>query len=324
MVFLYRSNILILLILVCMSPAVSYGAENIGRDYVAALPTSQAQQQSVRRLEGALHQLLDAPLTKALELRIPIREEYRAAQDQSERQALLKWFFPGENSLHRMTTDLDTFASPPRSSFGHEQGLLDDSSVMSSAGRMVTEPVNLFNDFEIRVSRATYKLELCGMKSGREPKVLFTCRTGLGSSEFPTPTGSYFVVTIFDDHPLWIPPKDREWALGMTPSNRVYGGHMMPFFKKAKRDKGNPDDVITEDIIVPELEFADTGTYRIHGTDSPWSVGSSQSHGCVRLLNKSVKGLSDTLKMYVGTTTRGNTENGSFITLARPVKLKLF
>ena len=64
------------------------------------------------------------------------------------------------------------------------------------------------------------------------------------------------------------------------------------------------------DSVAPQMKVIDTGGYRVHGTDSPWSIGSSQSHGCVRLLNKEAKRLSNTLKMYVGTTTRGQTPNG--------------
>jgi hypothetical protein len=124
---------------------------------------------------------------------------------------------------------------------------------------------------------------------------------------------------------LWIPPATREWAYGQRPSRSVYGGHMMPFFNKKPANRSKDEAVITElDDVAPQMEMVDTETYRIHGTDSPWSVGSSQSHGCVRLLNSSVRQLSDTLKMYVGTAVRGETPNGTYINLARPVKLVLF
>jgi hypothetical protein len=71
------------------------------------------------------------------------------------------------------------------------------------------------------------------------------------------------------------------------------------------------------------MKLVDNGFYRIHGTDSPWTIGSGQSHGCVRLLNKSVKQLADLMKMYVGTMDRGQTENGVYINLAKPVKMVL-
>src|SRR5665648_719731 len=32
-------------------------------------------------------------------------------------------------------------------------------------------------------------------------------------------------------------------------------------------------------------------TYRIHGTDAPWTVGQEVSHGCIRMLNQDVADL---------------------------------
>ena len=31
--------------------------------------------------------------------------------------------------------------------------------------------------------------------------------------------------------------------------------------------------------------------YRIHGTDAPWSIGQSVSHGCIRMFNQDVADL---------------------------------
>jgi hypothetical protein len=130
-------------------------------------------------------------------------------------------------------------------------------------------------------------------------------------------------VRIYDDKPLWIPPQDRWWAWGQRPSHSVYGGHMMPFFKKVRdRSAGSADHGL--DLVAPRMKMIDAGMYRIHGTDSPWSVGSSQSHGCVRMLNATVEQLADALKMYAGTTTRGRSANGPYVNLARPVKLILY
>jgi lipoprotein-anchoring transpeptidase ErfK/SrfK len=32
-------------------------------------------------------------------------------------------------------------------------------------------------------------------------------------------------------------------------------------------------------------------TYRIHGTDAPWTVGQAVSHGCIRMFNQDVADL---------------------------------
>lgn len=234
------------------------------------------------------------------------------------------WFFPGRSlrSLHGRWTKLASL-KPMICTFGDEAGKLVDAADRTlTAGSLVGESTRVYSRLEIRVDRSAYRLDLVGFRGGNE-KLLYTTRVGLGSPEFPTPRGSFYVCRIFDDKPLWIPPPDRWWAWGQSPSRSVYGGHMMPFFKKVKsKSKGLEDDPV--DLVEPQVKMVDAGAYRIHGTNSPWSVGSGQSHGCVRMLNSTVKILADNLKMYAGTTTRGETANGPFVNLARPVKLILY
>jgi hypothetical protein len=240
------------------------------------------------------------------------------------------FLFPGKESLDRIRKDLVRVAALPENPLsvagkGGER-ILDRGEVLSSAGSLVGDPRSLFASFEILVDRTNYSVKLFGLKASEKRTVLFECRAGLGSAEYPTPKGTYYIVRIFDDKPLWIPPQDREWAWGQTPSRSVYGGHMMPFFTKQQVNQSGALSSMDEiaDHVAPPVRMVDGGMYRIHGTDSPWSVGSSQSHGCVRLLNSSVALLSDTLKMYVGTTARGETPNGPYVSLARPVRLILF
>jgi len=192
---------------------------------------------------------------------------------------------------------------------------------LEEAGSLVANPRRVYSRLEIQVDRKAYTLRLLGYQ-GEEEKVIFHTRVGLGSPEYPTPRGTFFITRIFDDKPMWIPPLDRPWAWGQVPSRTVYGGHMMPFFtKRALKAQAALDEQM--DRVAPRVEMIDAGMYRIHGTDSPWSVGSGQSHGCVRMLNKTVKELADALKMYVGTTARGESPNGPYVDLARPVKLVL-
>jgi hypothetical protein len=199
--------------------------------------------------------------------------------------------------------------------------LLDLDGVLPDIGKKIGDPINIFPSFEVVVDHGTFTLEFLGIKYDNERKLLFKCRTGLGSPEFPTPRGTFYLTRIFDDKPLWIPPP-KDWAYGMVQSRAVYGGHMIPLFsKKAMSEPG--DELGFEDNMGPKMKLVDNGFYRIHGTDSPWTIGSGQSHGCVRLLNKSVKQLADLMKMYVGTMDRGQTENGVYINLAKPVKMVL-
>jgi len=239
-------------------------------------------------------------------------------------------FFPGSTSLRSIQQRWIRVASvrPVGAHAARREAneLIDLNETFESAGRLVQDPTSVFSSFEIRVNIGAYELRLFGIKGSGEKRLIFHCRTGLGSPDYPTPTGSFYVMRIFDDKPLWIPPPDRDWAWGQAPSHSVYGGHMMPFFTKkpALTARRGGDTVTDLDCVESEMEMVDAGMYRIHGTDSPWSVGSSQSHGCVRLLNRSVKQLADALKMYVGTTERGRSANGPYVDLARPVRLVLY
>ncbi|HTY21610.1 MAG TPA: L,D-transpeptidase [Desulfomonilaceae bacterium] len=206
-----------------------------------------------------------------------------------------------------------------------DSAILDTGDAAASAGRLVADPTGLFSGFDILVDRSKYTLSLYGIRNGEERKPLFTCRVGLGSPDYPTPRGSYYAVRIYDDKPLWIPPPS-DWAYGQSPSHSVYGGHMIPLFRKVSAEKGDRNEEIPSELdsVASRAKIVDSGGYRIHGTDSPWSIGSGQSHGCVRMRNESAKGLADALKMYVGTTTRERDPNGTYINLARPVRVILY
>ena len=45
--------------------------------------------------------------------------------------------------------------------------------------------------------------------------------------------------------------------------------------------------------------YLGSSTYRIHGTDAPWTIGTSASSGCVRMYNQDVQDLYP--KVKVGT-----------------------
>ena len=201
--------------------------------------------------------------------------------------------------------------------------ILDRGDAAASAGRLVADPSGLFSSFYILVERSNYTLSLYGVR-GEEKKLLYSCKVGLGSAEYPTPRGSYYALRIYDDKPLWIPPPS-DWAYGMSPSQATYGGYMIPLFRKVLADKSKAEETLFElDDIASKAKIVDSGGYRLHGTDNPWSIGSGQSHGCVRMRSDTAKALSEALKMYVGVTGRDRSPNGSFVNLSRPVKVTLF
>ena len=257
------------------------------------------------------------------------RSLYYGIKNKAE-EVVSRLFYPGSSSVARMQKDLVRVASlagnPIVAAAKQGGSVLDDAARLSRIGKLVGDPRPLYASFEILVDRAKYTVQLFGIKEDEKRTLLFECRAGLGSAEYPTPKGTFYIVRIFDDKPLWIPPPDREWAWGQSPSRTVYGGHMMPLFSKRISDRyvtsGQGKEML--DFVAPSVRMVDSGAYRVHGTDSPWSVGSNQAHGCIRLLNSSVARLADTLKLYVGTTTRGETANGPYVNLARPVRLVLF
>jgi hypothetical protein len=239
-----------------------------------------------------------------------------------------EWFSPG-GSLRSLCEEIQLMTlKAPTSTAADKSGeaVVDSYEILAPIGSHAADPGKRFKRFEIHVSHSRYTVKLFGYTKDNEAELLFQCKAGLGSREYPTPRGSYLLLWIYDKRPLWIPPRDREWAYGMKPSHSVYGGHMMPFFVKKPLDgrkaKLLPDQGM--DRVAAKMKIIDGGAYRIHGTDSPWSVGQNQSHGCVRLRNRDVKRLSNTLKEYVGVTTRDRSANGEYVRLKRPVRLTLF
>jgi hypothetical protein len=200
--------------------------------------------------------------------------------------------------------------------------LLMPRRVLKSVGAFPDGPEGGFSHLQIEVSHSQHTFRLLGVSFFGRKAVLYRCKVGLGDPRnFPTPTGMYFVTHIYDDHPWWIPPTDRAWAWGHAPSKRVYGGTMAPLLKKrpvrSRRKRGN-----YEDLIARKVTLEDYG-YRFHGTNALRSIGRNQSHGCVRMIPKDAKSVADFIKEYVGITGRGETENGTFVRLRAPVRLRI-
>jgi hypothetical protein len=252
--------------------------------------------------------------------RIPFRGDYFELS-QNGRAAdfpARECFFPGNESLERLRR---SFARVAALDDGHS--VIDATHYLSPVGSTVGDASKVFSTLEILVDKASYTVRVFGITRKGQDKLLYSCKAGLGSPEYPTPRGSFFIERIFDENPLWIPP-DRPWAWGEAPSRSVYGGHMMPLYIKKPLPASNGEEPVTNlDCIEGKMEMVDSGGYRVHGTNSPWSVGSGQSHGCVRLLNSSVKRIADLLKIYVGVSARDRSENGSFVRLVKPVRVIL-
>lgn len=201
--------------------------------------------------------------------------------------------------------------------------LMERADAMKSVGRFPTGPEGGYANLRIEVSHSAHHLKLLGNSYFGTHDVLYECRVGLGAPEFPTPVGLYFVTHIYDDDPWWIPPKNRAWAMGQSPSRRVYGGTMAPLLKKRfDRSSRRRSKSVSEDFVAGRVRLDDYG-YRFHGTNSPRSIGYNQSHGCVRMYPKDARHLANLIKGYVGTVARKEDQNGSFVVLRAPVRLNL-
>jgi len=80
-----------------------------------------------------------------------------------------------------------------------------------------------------------------------------------GQAIYPTPLGHYEIV-IKEKNPWWYPPTQDAWAKGLKP---------------VPPGPGNPLGTRWMGLSSPGVG--------IHGTDEPWSIGQSESHGCIRM-----------------------------------------
>ena len=80
-----------------------------------------------------------------------------------------------------------------------------------------------------------------------------------GQPQWPTPLG-HFQIVVKWVNPWWFPPTQDAWAQGLKP---------------VPPGPGNPLGTRWMGLSAPGVG--------IHGTDDPWSIGHSESHGCIRM-----------------------------------------
>ncbi len=80
-----------------------------------------------------------------------------------------------------------------------------------------------------------------------------------GQAIYPTPLGEFQIV-VKELNPWWYPPTQDAWAKGLKP---------------VPPGPGNPLGTRWMGLSAPGVG--------IHGTDEPWSIGHSESHGCIRM-----------------------------------------
>ena len=80
-----------------------------------------------------------------------------------------------------------------------------------------------------------------------------------GQAQWPTPLGHFDIVVKWVN-PWWYPPTQDAWAQGLKP---------------VPPGPGNPLGTRWMGLSAPGVG--------IHGTSEPWSIGHSESHGCIRM-----------------------------------------
>lgn len=80
-----------------------------------------------------------------------------------------------------------------------------------------------------------------------------------GQPIYPTPLG-HFEIVVKQLNPWWYPPTQDAWARGLKP---------------VPPGPGNPLGTRWMGLSAPGVG--------IHGTSEPWSIGHSESHGCIRM-----------------------------------------
>ena len=110
-------------------------------------------------------------------------------------------------------------------------------------------------------------------KEDAEP-VVYTFPVGLGRQEWRTPQGDFRVVEKARN-PRWVIPESiREERIRETGASEKF------------IEGGSPDNPLGEYRLRLSMP-----SYAIHGTNIPWGVGMSVSHGCVRMYPEDIREL---------------------------------
>ena len=137
-----------------------------------------------------------------------------------------------------------------------------DRSPIALQTRVVKPRVNRYNIGPIVVvRRESRRLQLW-----RGMRLVATFPVAVGTARYPTPLGSYRVVSKLR-HPTWNPPSSP-WAAGLGP---------------VPPGPANPLGTRWIGTSAPGIG--------IHGTPAPWTVGTAASHGCIRMYMRDVEWL---------------------------------
>ena len=153
-----------------------------------------------------------------------------------------------------------TLAHPGRALRPFPTRMLIRDAIVSGDHTVIVAPVQKLKADAVRsepvivIHRGTNRLYLY---NGTHLVRVFPVATG--QAAWPTPLGSFQIV-VKQKNPWWFPPTQDSWAAGAKP---------------VPPGPNNPLGTRWMGLSAPGVG--------IHGTDEPWSIGHSESHGCIRM-----------------------------------------
>ena len=218
------------------------------------------------QVDSAVQAALEAPSGAALDLDVEIRERQLArwarsfAQRFDERGRNAKIVLQGDRpGLKRARLGRELSQGEAQLAV---RGALEEherSAVSLPARTVEPRRGNADVGLAIVIKRASNRLILYRPGGEKGMKVARRFGVATGQASFPTPLGSYEIVSK-QRNPWWRPP-DSDWARGAEP---------------IPPGPGNPLGTRWMGISAPAVG--------IHGTPDAASIGYSASHGCIRML----------------------------------------
>ena len=162
--------------------------------------------------------------------------------------------------LLRHSRPFFTHAHPGRALRPFPTRMLIRDAVVSGDHTVIVAPVKKLAAAAVKsepvivIHRASNRLYLY---NGTHLVRVFPVATG--QAAWPTPLG-HFQIVVKQRNPWWFPPTQDSWAAGAKP---------------VPPGPGNPLGTRWMGLSAPGVG--------IHGTSEPWSIGHSESHGCIRM-----------------------------------------
>jgi lipoprotein-anchoring transpeptidase ErfK/SrfK len=218
------------------------------------------------QVESAVQEALKAPEDAVLELGVEIRERKLARWARSFARSFDERHRNARIVLHGERPGVKSARFGRELSQGEAQLTVRDA-LQRHERAVVPLPVHTVAPrrsdrdvgFAIVIKRASNRLILYRAGGAKGMKVARRFGVATGQASYPTPLGSYEIVTK-QRNPWWRPP-DSDWAAGAEP---------------IPPGPGNPLGTRWMGISAPAVG--------IHGTPDAASIGYSASHGCIRML----------------------------------------